>query len=208
MEENITVLLVDDHALVRRGFRRILEDEKTIAVVGEAGDGIQALQLVQQLRPDVVIMDCAMPGADGFNATRAIASSHPRSSVVMLSMHSEESWVRKAIEAGARGYIFKNAVELDLVRTIRRVAAGKLVFDRRISDQQLSQKRSIGLTQRELEIVQLVVQGKSNKEIAQLLRVSVNTVSSHRTRIARALGLRSTAELVAYAIRHGLVIIP
>jgi len=208
VDNNITVLLVDDHALVRRGFRRILDDERTTTAVGEAGDGIQALQLVRELQLDIVIMDCAMPGGDGFNATREIATSHPASKVLILSMHSEESWVRRAIEAGARGYLFKNAAELDLVRTIERVAAGEMVFDRQVSDQQRSHKRSSELTQRELQIVQLVVHGKSTKEIAHLLRVSVNTVASHRTRIARTLGLRSTAELVAYAIRYGLVVIP
>jgi DNA-binding NarL/FixJ family response regulator len=208
MGKNIRVLLVDDHALVRRGFRRILEDDRTITVVGEAGDGIHALQLVSELRPDIVIMDCAMPGGDGFHATREITTSHSTSKVLILSMHSEESWIQKAIEAGAHGYIFKNALELDLIRSIKRVVAGEFLFERQMLDKQRSHKRRIALTQRELQIIELVVHGKSTKEIAHLLRVSVNTVASHRARIARTLGLRSTAELVVYAIRYGLVIIP
>jgi DNA-binding NarL/FixJ family response regulator len=205
----ITVLLVDDHVLVRHGFRRILEDENSITVVGEAGDGIRALTMVRELRPNIVLMDCAMPGGDGFSATREIANSYRESKVVMLSMHSEASWVRRALDAGARGYILKNAIELDLVPMIKRVAAGEITLDPEISRRNISrEQKASSLTVRELQVLQLIVDGKSMKEIASLLRLSVNTVAAHRTRISRTLGRRSTAGIVAYAIRHGLVLIP
>src|SRR5580658_195679 len=129
MAEKITVLLVDDHALVRRGFRRILEDEAHIKVVGEAGDGREAIQLVRELKPKVVLMDLALPGMNGLDATRKILTVCPESSVLMLSMHCEDIWVRRAAEAGAHGYILKNADNLDLGSAIKRVAAGEFVFD-------------------------------------------------------------------------------
>ena len=141
-------------------------------------------------------------------ATREIARSHPESLVLMLSMHSEEALVRRAIEAGARGYILKNAIDLDLVPAIKRVAAGEIVFDRQlpeIPEAEAEKKRECGLTVRELQVLRLIVQGKSIKDIARSLSISVNTVSTHRTRIGRTLNCRNTAELVAYAIRNGLV---
>jgi DNA-binding NarL/FixJ family response regulator len=209
--EKITVLLVDDHALVRRGFRRLLEDEDCITVVGEADDGIQAVRMVRELHPQIVLMDCSMPGGDGVQATREIAKSHPETSVLMLSMHSEETLVRRAIEAGARGYILKKAFDLDLVSAIKRVLAGELVFDRHLSSVpqiEAEQKDASGLTARELQVLRLIVQGKSSKDIAFLLGISLNTVSAHRTRIGKALGCHNSAELVACAIRKGLVQIP
>src|ERR1700723_4564782 len=129
MTKKITVLLVDDHGLVRRGFRRMLEDEPDMQVVGEAGDGEEAIRLAQELRPQVVVMDCALPKTNGLDATRQILADLPETAVLMLSMHSESTWVRQAIEAGGKGYILKNALDLELGEAIRKVAAGETVFD-------------------------------------------------------------------------------
>src|SRR5919204_3020451 len=128
-EEKISVLLVDDHSLVRRGFRRMLEDDPAITVVGEASDGKEAIRLAQELRPRVVIMDCALPESNGLVATRTILKSNSETAVLMLSMHSEDTWVRQAMEAGARGYILKNALDLDLAAAVKRVAKGETVLD-------------------------------------------------------------------------------
>ena len=209
MSNNISVLLVDDHSLVRRGFRRLLEDEPDIAVVGEAGDGAEAVRLAQELKPDVIVMDCAMPGTSGLIATRQILQTSPRQAILMLSMHSEETLVRQALEAGARGYVLKNAVDLELPAAIRKVAAGEVVLDPQVSrPSALKGERNGGLTVHELEILQLIVDGKSNKEIADQLGLSANTVAVHRANIMDALGIHKTAELVVYAIRNGLVNIP
>jgi DNA-binding NarL/FixJ family response regulator len=209
MPNKISVLLVDDHALVRRGFRRILEDEADITVVGEAGDGAEAIRLAKQLKPTVVVMDCALPGTSGLAAMRKILETHPDQAILMLSMHSEETLVRQALEAGARGYVLKNAVDLELPAAIRKVAAGKTVLDPQVAKRSaLKGERNGGLTPRELEILQLIVDGKSNKEIADQLGLSVNTVAVHRANIMDALGIHKAAELVVYAIRNGLVNIP
>jgi DNA-binding NarL/FixJ family response regulator len=209
MPNKISVLLVDDHALVRRGFRRILEDEADIVVVGEAGDGAEAIRLAKQLKPTVVLMDCALPGTSGLAATRKILEMHPDQAILMLSMHSEETLVRQALEAGARGYVLKNAVDLELPAAIRKVAAGKTVLDPQVAKRSaLKGERNGGLTPREMEILQLIVDGKSNKEVADQLGLSVNTVAVHRANIMDALGIHKAAELVVYAIRNGLVNIP
>jgi DNA-binding NarL/FixJ family response regulator len=209
MSEKILVLLVDDHALVRRGFRRMLEDEDDIVVKGEASDGEEAVRLAHQLHPDVIVMDCALPGISGLVATRQILEHNPKAAVLMLSMHSEDTWVRQALDAGARGYMLKNAVDLELVTAIRRVAAGEEVLDPQIARRAtLKGERETGLTVRELEILQLIVGGLSNKEIAAQLKLSSNTVAVHRANIMEALGIHKTAELVVYAIRNGLVNIP
>ena len=209
MTEKISVLLVDDHALVRRGFRRMLEDEEDIVVKGEASDGEEAVRLARQLQPKVIVMDCALPGISGLVATRQILEHNPKAAVLMLSMHSEDTWVRQALEAGARGYMLKNAVDLELVTAIRRVAAGEEVLDPQIARRAtLKGERETGLTVRELEILQLIVGGLSNKEIAAQLSLSANTVAVHRANIMDALGIHKTAELVVYAIRNGLVNIP
>jgi len=209
MAGKIAVLLVDDHALVRRGFRRLLEDESGIVVRGEASDGEEAIRLAKTLRPDVVVMDCALPGVNGLIATRRILEGNKDVAVLMLSMHSEDTWVRQAFEAGARGYMLKNAVDLELATAIRRVAAGEVVLDPQIDRlTTLKGERETGLTIRELEILQLIVDGKSNKEIASQLNLSANTVAVHRANIMDALGIHKTAELVVYAIRNGLVNIP
>jgi two-component system response regulator NreC len=209
MPNKISVLLVDDHSLVRRGFRRILEDEPDIEVTGEAGDGAEAVRLVKELGPNVVVMDCAMPNMNGLQATRKILEEKPQTLVLMLSMHPEETLVRQALDAGARGYVLKNAVDLELGAAIRRVAAGETVLDSQLSrPTTLKGDRDEHLTPRELEILQMIVEGKSNKEIATVLALSANTVAVHRANIMDALGIHKTAELVVYAIRNGLVNLP
>jgi DNA-binding NarL/FixJ family response regulator len=209
MQKKITVLLVDDHSLVRRGFRRMLEDESDMEVVGEAGDGEESVKLVKQLHPQVVVMDCALPGMNGLEATRQIIEGSPNTSVLMLSMHSESTWVRQAVEAGAKGYVLKNALDLELSTAIRKVAAGETVFDPKVERKTvLRGERSSALTQRELEVLQMIVDGKSNKEIATALDLSANTVAVHRANIMNTLGIHKTAELVVYAIRAGLVNVP
>ncbi len=206
MATRIKVLLVDDHSLVRRGFRRMLEDEADIAVIGEASNGDEAVQLARELAPQVIVMDCALPGTSGLAATRKILETDPSKAILMLSMHSEDTLVRQALDAGARGYILKNAVDLELAAAIRRVAAGELVLDPQLAKPaNLRGERNAGLTARELEILQLIVNGKSNKEIADDLKLSVNTVAVHRANIMETLGIHKTAELVVYAIRNGLV---
>jgi DNA-binding NarL/FixJ family response regulator len=209
MQKKITVLLVDDHSLVRRGFRRILEDEADMDVVGEAGDGEESIRLAKELHPQVVVMDCALPGTNGLQATRQIIADCPDTAVLMLSMHSESTWVRQAIEAGARGYVLKDAMDLELGAAIRKVAAGENVFDPKVEQKSsLKGERSPALTPRELEVLQLIVDGKSNKEIAAALELSANTVAVHRANIMNTLGIHKTAELVVYAIRAGLVNVP
>jgi DNA-binding NarL/FixJ family response regulator len=209
MPEKISVLLVDDHILVRRGFRRILEDSPEIHVVGEAGDGDEAIRLARELHPQVVVMDCAMPNTTGLVATRKILENAPDTKILMLSMHSENTWVRQALEAGARGYVLKSAVDLELVTAVKKIASGEKVLDPQVEHAPvLKGEREYGLTQRELEILQKIVDGKSNKEIAAELNLSVNTVAVHRANIMDALGIHKTAELVVYAIRNGLVNIP
>jgi DNA-binding NarL/FixJ family response regulator len=209
MDKKITVLLVDDHSLVRRGFRRMLEDEADMEVVGEAGNGEDSIKLAKALRPQVVVMDCALPGMNGLQATRQIIDDSPHTAVLMLSMHTESTWVRQAIEAGARGYVLKNAMDLELGAAIRKVAAGETVFDPQIEQREaLKGERSAALTQRELEVLQMIVDGKSNKEIATALELSANTIAVHRANIMNSLGIHKTAELVVYAIRAGLVNVP
>lgn len=209
MPDRISVLLVDDHSLVRRGFRRMLEDEPDISVVGEAADGEEAVKLARSLKPYVIVMDCALPGMNGLQATRKILQALPETLVLMLSMHTEDTWVRQALDAGARGYVLKNAMDLELGSAIRRIVNGEVVLDDQLSQQQaLKGERNSGLTPREVEILQLICDGKSNKEIANQLQLSANTVAVHRANIMDALGIHKTAELVVYAIRNGLVNVP
>jgi len=209
MADKISVLLVDDHALVRRGFRRMLDDDETLEVVGEASNGTEAVQFADKLKPQVIVMDCQLPEMNGLEATRKILAAQPDTAILMLSMHSEDTLVRQALEAGARGYVLKNAMDLDLARAIKEVAAGKSVMDPQVERAEvLKGERGAGLTARELEILQHIVAGKSNKEIASDLNLSVNTVSVHRANIMDRLGIHKTAELVVYAIRNGLVNLP
>ncbi|HZR65383.1 MAG TPA: response regulator transcription factor [Terriglobales bacterium] len=208
-EEKISVMLVDDHSLVRRGFRRILEDDADIRVVGEASDGEEAVKLARSLKPQVIVMDCALPGINGLQATRKILQALPGTRVLMLSMHTEDTWVRQALDAGASGYVLKNAMDLELSSAIRRIMNGETVLDAQLAKQQsLKGERNAGLTPREVEILQLICDGKSNKEIATQLELSANTVAVHRANIMDALGIHKTAELVVYAIRNGLVNVP
>jgi DNA-binding NarL/FixJ family response regulator len=202
---SITVLLVDDHSLVRRGFRRMLEDDPEIQVVGEASDGNEAVEKAAELRPAVVVMDFALPSMNGAVATRMILKAAPSTAVLMLSMHSEPSYVRTCLEAGARGYLLKNAADLELIGAVKQVAAGDQVMDPRLGKLAEDPAQTApSLTTRELEVLQLIVHGKSNKEIAVVLGLSANTVSVHRANIMQSLGIHNTAELVVYAIRHGL----
>ena len=205
----ITVLLADDHTLVRRGFRRLLEDDAEIDVVGEASDGEEAIRLAADLRPQVVVMDCAMPRMSGLLAMRQILAADPDVAVLMLSMHAEETLVRQALDAGAHGYILKNAMDLDLAAAIHRVAAGEQVLDASVAGRAADKGQGGGaLSPRELEVLRMICDGQSNREIAVVLKLSVNTVAVHRANIMHALGIHKTAELVVYAITHGLVTIP
>jgi len=201
----ITVLLADDHHLVRRGFRRILEDDPEIRVVGEAADGDEAVRLALEVRPDVVVMDAAMPGTGGLEATRTLLERAPAMAVLMLSMHSEQTVVQQALAAGVRGYVLKNALDLDLASAVRRVAAGERVLDPALAQQAPLAGQRTRLTARELEVLQLICEGLSSRQIAAKLQVSANTVGVHRANIMNALGIHKTAELVVYALQNGLV---
>ncbi|MBZ5621542.1 MAG: response regulator transcription factor [Acidobacteriia bacterium] len=204
-EAAISVLLVDDHGLVRRGFRRMLEDDPGIRVVGEASDGHDAVEAAARLRPTVVVMDFALPSMNGAVATRQILKTSPETAVLILSMHSEPSYVHTCLEAGARGYLLKNAMDLELVAAVKQVAAGARVLDPRLGSLAETGGEQPALTTRELEVLQLIVNGKSNKEIATVLGLSANTVAVHRANIMQTLGIHNTAEMVVYAIRKGLV---
>ena len=183
----------------------MLEDESDIVVVGEASDGHDAVEAAARLVPSVAVMDFALPSMNGAVATRLILKANPSIAVLILSMHAEASYVRTCLEAGARGYLLKNALDLELVDAVRQVAAGARVLDPRLGNWSAAESSAVALSTRELEVLQLIVHGKSNKEIAAVLGLSVNTVSVHRANIMQALGIHNTAELVVHAIRTGLV---
>lgn len=204
MSDVITVLLADDHTLVRRGFRRLLEDDPAIAVVGEASNGDEAIRAFTELRPQVVVMDSAMPGTTGLAATRAILGIDPQARILMLSMHAEATLVHQALNAGACGYVLKSALDLDLASAVKRVVAGERVIDPSVVMQEDPADRT-RLTARELEVLQLICDGLSNREIAAKLGLSANTIAVHRAHIMNALGVHKTAELVMYALQHGLI---
>ncbi len=215
-DKQIRVLLAEDHTLVRQGFRRILEDDPRITVVGEARTGIEAIEQCKELKPDVVVMDLSMPELGGLEATAEVLKANPQIKVVILSMYSNEAYVRKAFELGAKGYILKNAIEVDLTRAVMALAEGQAYFSPGISHivlesmkagtfQGTSQDPYERLTLREKEVLQLIAQGKSNKEIATLLNISVNTVAVHRARVMETLNLHRTAELVLFAVKKGLI---
>ena len=200
------VLLVDDHILVRRGFRRLLEDDPGIVVVGEASSAEEAVTLSAELAPKVILMDYALPGMNGIAAMREILARSPSVAVLILSMHSEAALVQRALEAGARGYLLKSATDLDLPDAVRRAAAGRRVLDPKLAQAATAHAElTRELSARETEVLQLICEGLSNRDIANRLSLSVNTVAVHRANIMTALGVHKTAELVVYAIQHGLV---
>jgi DNA-binding NarL/FixJ family response regulator len=211
----IRVLLADDHALVRQGFRRILEDEPDIEVVGEAGGGAEAIALDRQLDPDVVVLDMAMPEVNGLHATIEILRHQPERRILILSMYDDAQYVVNALDAGASGYILKNALENDLIRAVRVLAGGGRFLSPELSDVAIRRltTRDAGpsddpftkLSQREIQVLRLIATGKSNREIATLLGVSANTVAVHRSNIMSTLGVHKAAELVLIAVRKGLV---
>jgi DNA-binding NarL/FixJ family response regulator len=213
---SIRVVLVDDHALVRQGFRRILEDDPELQVVGEASNGLDAIGLVKKTDPDVVVMDMAMPEMSGLHATMELMKQRPGTKVLILSMYSDEQYVRNALDAGAKGYILKNAIENDLTRAVKAVASGEQYLAPELSSLLIRAMQTGGfektsdpydrLTQREKQVLQLIAHGKSNKEIAVMLDLSVNTVAVHRANLMSSLGVHKTAELVLFAVKKGLVL--
>lgn len=214
--KKIRVLLADDHTLVRQGFRRILEDDPRITVVGEAPTGVQAIALAKELKPDVAVLDLSMPELGGIEAAGEILKANPSIKILILSMYSNEAYVRKAFAVGAKGYMLKDAIELDLTRAVFSLAEGKAYMSPGISNLVIEGLRTGAmqedsgdlyeqLSMREKEVLQLIAQGKSNKEVAVLLNISVNTVAVHRARMMETLGLHRTAELVLYAVKKGLV---
>jgi DNA-binding NarL/FixJ family response regulator len=210
----IRVLLADDHALVRQGFRRILEDEKDIEVVGEAGGGAEVIALDQQLDPDVVVLDMSMPEINGLHAAIEILRRNPDRPIMILSMFDDAQYVRNALAAGVRGYILKNALETDLLLAVRTLAGGgrflstelaAAVEDPPAAEKSADDERFEQLTAREIQVLRLIAMGKTNREIGKLLGLSANTVAVHRTNLMSTLGVHKAAELVLIAVRKGLV---
>jgi two-component system response regulator NreC len=207
----IRVLLADDHAMVRKGFRLILEAQPDMEIAGEAGNGREAVELAEKLHPDVVVMDVAMPQLNGIEATRRLASSSPHTRVLALSMHKDSVYVREILRAGARGYLLKDSIDTDLINAVRAVAKGDGYISPGVSDAVLSDyRRHVTdpldlLTSREREVLQMIAESKTNKEIAVGLNLSVYTVEAHRGKVMEKLNLHSTGELVRFAVRHGLV---
>jgi DNA-binding NarL/FixJ family response regulator len=207
----IRVLLADDHAVVRKGFRMIVSAESDMEVVGEAANGREAVEEAGRLKPDVAVMDVTMPELNGIEATRRIAEVSPRTRVLALSMHKDAVYVREILRAGARGYLLKDSLDTDLLAAIRAVARGEGYLSPAVSDAVLNDyRRHVTdpidlLTSREREVLQLIAEGKTNKEIATSLRLSIYTVEAHRGRMMEKLNLHSTSELVRFAIRHGLI---
>lgn len=212
----VRVLLADDHAIVRSGLRLLLEREPDLAVVGEATDGRAAVDWMERDSADVAVMDVGMPGLNGIEATAQIARKYPHVGVVMLSMHSDETYVLRCLRAGARGYVLKESAENELIAAIRAVMAGKSFFSPKLSrllqQEQVERIRREGgedsydlLTEREREVLQLIAEGNSNKEIANRLHLSVYTVETHRGNILEKLNLHGTADLILYAVRKGII---
>jgi len=212
----IRVLLADDHQLMRSGIRLMLERETNLSVVGEANDGREAVALAKSLRPDVVVMDIGMANLNGIEAAQQMTGDSPEIAVVMLSMHSDESYVLRALKAGARGYLLKDSAEADLIKAVHAVAGGKSFFSPAVSKvllddyvRKLRRSRTEDaydlLTPREREVLQLIAEGKSNKDIANLLNLSVYTVESHRSNLMEKLNVRGLPELILYAVRKGII---
>jgi two-component system, NarL family, response regulator NreC len=216
MSKKIRVLLADDHGVVRKGLRFLLESEPDMEVAGEASDGREAVDSAGKLNPDIVVMDIAMPRLNGIDATAQIVKHYPAVGVIVLSMHSDEEYLVRTLTAGAKGYLLKDSAESDLVTAVRTVAKGKPFFSAAISQtlledylRQLQQKGLSDsydlLTDREKEVLQLLAEGKSNKEVATVLDVSPYTVETHRTHIMQKLNLHNTAEIVLYAVRKKII---
>jgi len=212
----IRILLADDHSLLRDGLRLLLERQSDMSVVAEAGDGREALRMVEEHRPDVAVMDIAMPLLNGIDATKQIVAHSPATSVIMLSMHHDESYVIRALNAGARGYLLKDSLKADLIAAVKSVSQGHSYFSpkirlilqedyfRQMADKQKSDSLEL-LTARESEILQLAAEGHSNKEIASLLSLSSHTVETHRAHILQKLNLHTVPELILYAVRKGII---
>jgi two-component system, NarL family, response regulator NreC len=205
------ILLADDHSVVRQGFRLILENQPDMEVVGEASNGREAVSVAEALQPDVVVMDVTMPELNGIEATRRISELAPRARVLALSMHKDSVYVREILRAGAKGYLLKDAAGNDLLAAVRAVARGEAYLSPAVSDAVLTDYRKHVtnpidlLTSREREVLQMIAEGKTNKEIANSLQLSVYTVEAHRGRIMEKLNLHSTGELVRFALRNGLI---
>ena len=212
----IRVLLADDHKLIRAGLVLVVQQQPGLSVIGEADDGRQAVQLVESLKPDVVVMDIGMPNLNGIEAARQITASRPDTAVVILSMHADEGYVLRALKAGARAYLLKDSATTDLVQAIRAVVEGKSFFSPAVSkvllQDYMRKLRRTGaedsydlLSPREREVLQLVAEGKSNKEVANLLNLSTYTVETHRAKIMQKLNLKGVPELILYAVRKGII---
>ena len=211
MREKIHILLADDHAVVRQGFKMILAAQPDMEIVGEAGNGREAVELAGTLQPDVIVMDVAMPELNGIEATRRLADSSPRTRVLALSMHKDSVYVREILRAGARGYLLKDSIASDLLAAVRAVARGEGYLSPGVSDAVLDDyRRHVTdpidlLTSREREVLQMIAEGKTNKEIAGALNLSVYTVDAHRGKIMEKLNLHSIGEMVRFAVRNGLI---
>jgi len=212
----IRVLIADDHGIVRKGLRRQLEQRTDFEVVGEASDGREAVRMAEELSPDVIVMDIAMPNLNGIEATTQIVKKNPRIGVIMLSMHSDETYLTRTLAAGAKGYLLKDNADVDLYRAVQVVAQGKPFFSPTIANTLLEdymrqlQQRGLQdsydlLTDREKEILQLLAEGKSNKEVAIILNLATATVETHRTRLMQKLDLHSAADIVLYAVRKKII---
>ncbi len=216
MSQNLRIILADDHVVMRSGLRLLLERQPHLHVIAEAADGRQAVELTEAENPDVVIMDIAMPQLNGVEATRQIMAKRPETAVVILSMHSDESYVLRALKAGARAYLLKDSAEADLISAIEAISEGKSYFSpgvrQLLKEDYMHQLAKLGvedtydlLTTREREVLQLAAEGKSNKEVAVLLNLSPYTVETHRTHILQKLNLHSVPELILYAVRKGII---
>jgi two-component system, NarL family, response regulator NreC len=209
--KRIRILLADDHAVVRQGFKMILGAQPDMEIVGEAGNGRDAVELAEKLRPEVVVMDVAMPELNGIEATRRITEAAPHTRVLALSMHKDSVYVRETLRAGARGYLLKDSPAGELLTAVRAVASGQGYLSPEVSNAVLDDyRRHVSnpidlLTSREREVLQMLAEGKTNKEIAGVLNLSVYTVDAHRGRIMEKLNLHSINELVRFAVRNGLV---
>ena len=214
--KKLRVLLADDHIVMRTGLRALLERQSNLEVVGESENGRETVELAATLRPDVVVMDVGMPVLNGIEATRTIVTERPTTAVVILSMHADESYVMRALSAGARGYLLKDSAAADLLGAIQAVSQGKSFFSPKVSRilaedyvRVLKQKGAVDsydlLTSREREILQLLAEGKANKEVATDLNISTYTVETHRSHILQKLNLHNSAEVVLYAVRKGII---